>query len=65
MEGFKFSQFCLQLQAALQRDLSESDGPEKDDVDLLLDELVSCHSRFWILHVIVVIRTQLLKIFRC
>lgn len=33
----------LQLQATLQRDLPEPEAPEKDDVDLLLDELVSYH----------------------
>uniref|UniRef100_A0A8R1TYG1 PH domain-containing protein n=3 Tax=Onchocerca TaxID=6281 RepID=A0A8R1TYG1_ONCVO len=30
---------ALQLQATLQRDLPEPEAPEKDDVDLLLDEL--------------------------
>lgn len=41
--------FHLQLQATLQRDLPEPEVPEKDDVDLLLDELVCHYFESWIL----------------
>ncbi|VDK76911.1 unnamed protein product [Litomosoides sigmodontis] len=36
---------ALQLQATLQRDLPEPEAPEKDDVDLLLDELATAFNR--------------------
>lgn len=42
----KWESLCLQLQATLQRDSPEPEVSEKDDVDLLLDELVSLNSWF-------------------